>query len=160
MSEKGTTPNDKLIDYLDIYLNNSSLGDELEARFGTKAPITQIQFDAVIGKLKSLGFKAKSTQGDYHLNISPEFVDPNTGYVKISNVRVEINDLHSKKKKKKKNTLDLDNHNSSISFVQKKRKTINDSMLAPIDYNEFGFRINYKWEKHLRTSSKMVASTM
>jgi len=60
MSAKETTPNEKLVKYLGIYLapneNRRNTVDEVEARFGTKKPITQIEFDNVIAKLKSLGF--------------------------------------------------------------------------------------------------------
>ena len=78
MSERKISPNDKLIEYLNYYLggNEDSRGDELEARFGTKSPITQIQFDSVIAKLKSLGFYTNTTQGKYHMNIQGEFTDP------------------------------------------------------------------------------------
>ena len=63
MSKKEGTPSENLIKYLGVYLQPStSRGntiDELEARFGTRKgkPITQIQFDSVIAKLKSLGFE-------------------------------------------------------------------------------------------------------
>ena len=72
MSDPKLTPNDKLIKYLTEYLQLSSYShynDELEARFGIKKSITQIQFDSVMAKLKSLGFEAESLQGKYHLNI-------------------------------------------------------------------------------------------
>ena len=63
--------NAKLISYINQYLLSDSLGDELEVRFGTnwRNPITQIEFNSVIQKFKSLGFNMKSIQGDYHLNI-------------------------------------------------------------------------------------------
>ena len=59
MSTKELSPNEELINYLGRFLprDSDNANDELEARFGTRKPITQIQFDAVIAKLKSLGFE-------------------------------------------------------------------------------------------------------
>ena len=86
------TPNEKLRDYLNLYFGpqNDPRGDELEVRFGTKKHVTQIQFDDVIAKLKSVGFSTENPQGKYHMNVQSEFVDPRSGMTKISNVRTEI----------------------------------------------------------------------
>ena len=74
MSEKQTSPNEKFEEYIKKYLASSDRGDELEVRFGTKDwnPITKIDFNNVISKLKSMGFESKSGE-DYHLNINNEF---------------------------------------------------------------------------------------
>ena len=91
------TPNERLIKYLGVYLQPNvsykNTMDELEARFGTGKPITQIQFEAVIAKLKSLGFTLENMTGTYRLTIQSEYEDPNTGYTKISNIRTEISGL-------------------------------------------------------------------
>ena len=44
MSSKEPTPNEKLVQYLNIFLprDSDNTNDELEARFGTKRPTTQI----------------------------------------------------------------------------------------------------------------------
>ena len=87
------THNEKLEKYLDTYLGpNTDRGsnDELEARFGTKNPITQIQFDDVIAKLKSLGYAMENLMGIYRLTIQPEYTDPNSGYTMISNILVKL----------------------------------------------------------------------
>ena len=55
------TPQDKFNHYLDLYLSNKRNNqDELEVRFGTKYynPITKIDFENIISKLKSLGFRS------------------------------------------------------------------------------------------------------
>ena len=98
MSTNDETPNEKLIKYLGVYLQPSisqhkNTIDELEARFGTRKPITQIQFDSVIAKLKSLGFTLENMTGTYRLTIQSEYEDPNSGYTKISNIRTEISGL-------------------------------------------------------------------
>ena len=76
MSSKEPTPNEKLVQYLNIFLprDSDNANDELEARFGTKRPTTQIQFDAVIAKLKSLGFITDNLSGNYRLTIQTESI--------------------------------------------------------------------------------------
>ena len=163
MSDQKTKPNDKLIRYITNYLQSTTHdgdGDELEARFGIKKSITQIQFDSVISKLKSLGFETDMLQGKYHLNIQPEYNDKKTGYTKISNVRTEIAGLSEIQKYCKKNTLDLESAGSSISFTQKIRKKIGEDNLEPIDYDDFDFRVNYKQENNIKKHSSLVQSTV
>jgi len=161
MSNQKSNPNDRLIKYLTDYLSGTDTeNDELEVRFGTKTSITQIQFDAVISKLKSLGFEADMMQGKYHLNIQPEFTDPKTGRTKISNIRTEVNGLSEIQKYCKKNTFDLESPGASISFNQKTRKMVNDEVLDPIDYDNFGFRVNYKKEIHLRSHTGIIKSML
>ena len=167
MSANEETPNEKLIKYLGVYLQPStSRGntiDELEARFGTKKPITQIQFDSVIAKLKSLGFTLENMTGTYRLTIQSEYDDPNSGYTKISNIRTELSGLANIQEYCKKNTIDLDTTSQivrDVVFVQKNRKMMDDAPLQAIDFADFGFRINYKTEskrnRHSRVIEKMI----
>ena len=160
MSTKENTPNEKLMKYLGIYLQSGGdRGDELEARFGTKKPITQIQFDDVIAKLKSLGFMMDNMMGSYRLTIQPEYTDPKTGYTKISNLRTEISGLASIQKYCKKNTIDPE-HLGGATFVQKNRKMVEDQFLEAIDFEDFGFRINFKTESSRRPSSRIVTTML
>jgi hypothetical protein len=154
------TPNEKLRDYLNLYLGyqNDTRGDELEVRFGTKKHITQIQFDDVIDKLKSVGFTTENPQGKYHMNVQSEFVDPRSGLTKISNVRTEIAGFNNIQQYCKTNTLDTKLR--AITFTQKIRKMVDETFLQPIDYHDFGFRVNYKKEIALKTSSRMVVNTL
>ena len=161
MSSKESTPNEKLIKYLEIFLPRESdnANDELEARFGTRKPITQIQFDAVIAKLKSLGFIIDNLSGSYRLTIQTEYTDPRTGYTKISNVRTEISGLANIQEYCKKNSIDMSpmSHLArNIQFVQKNRKMVEETPLNPIDFEDFGFRINYKTESKRNESSPLI----
>lgn len=168
MSTNDETPNEKLIKYLGVYLQPSisqhkNTIDELEARFGTRKPITQIQFDSVIAKLKSLGFTLENMTGTYRLTIQSEYEDPNSGYTKISNIRTEISGLANIQEYCKKNTIDLDTTSRMVRdvvFVQKNRKMMDDTALQAIDFEDFGFRINYKTEskrnKHSKVIEKMI----
>ena len=162
MSAKEGTPNEKLIKYLGVYLQPSiSRGntiDELEARFGTRKPITQIQFEAVIAKLKSLGFTLENMTGTYRLTIQSEYEDPNSGYTKISNIRTFCFIINIQEYCKK-NTIDLDTTsriNRDVVFVQKNRKMMDDTPLQAIDFEDFGFRINYKTESKRNRHSKVI----
>ena len=67
--------------------------NELEVRFGTKGikPITKSDYDNVVKKLKSFGFKVRGEEsGEYYLRINCEFLDSASGKFKLSNVRTEI----------------------------------------------------------------------
>ena len=160
MSDNEGTPNEKLQKYLDVYLapdSRTNAVDELEVRFGTKKPITQIQFEDVIAKLKSLGFSIENETGIYRLTIQSEYVDPRTAYTKISSIRTEITGLANIQEYCKKNTLDLESKMAKGAiFVQKNRKKVNDDNLEAIDFADFGFRVNYKTESNRKRNSKVV----
>ena len=80
--------------YLENVTNISDGIPELEARFGTrgKKAISKIDFDNVIKKLKSSGFVMGTNQ--HTLKIQPEFIDKESGKVKESYIRVEINSIY------------------------------------------------------------------
>ena len=71
---KKKSNNELFAQYLGIYLVSGFDGrntDELEIRFGTKFwnPITQIDFNNVIAKLKSAGFVCNDPNGEYHHHV-------------------------------------------------------------------------------------------
>lgn len=161
MSSKELTPNDKLIKYLELFLprNSDNANDELEARFGTRKPITQIQFDSVIAKLKSLGFDIDNLSGSYRLTIQTEYTDPKSGYTKISNVRTEITGLSNIQEYCRTNSIDMSPQSHlarNLQFIQKNRKMVDDEMLSAIDFEDFGFRINYKTESKRNSGSPLI----
>lgn len=159
MAKQPENNNEKFKSYINTYLSQPP-SDELEVRFGTKKKITQIKFDSVVAKLRSLGFTCQDLQGNYHMNIQNEYTDERTGKTKTSNLRTEIRGLDGIKEYCKKNTFNLANPEPYIVFVQKQRKYINDTMLTPIDFDNFGFRVNYKTEYVRRFSSRVVQSTL
>ena len=75
----------------DVQKNN-----ELEVKFGTRGikPLTKIDFDNVIRKLKSLGFTSANEEGEYLLRVQNEFLNPTSGQFKLSPIRAEINGFH------------------------------------------------------------------
>ena len=160
--ESKLSNNDKLKNYIDAYLASDILGDELEVRFGTKHwnPITQIDFNNVIRKFKSLGFEIDNEQGSYHLNIQNEYSDPKTGHTKLSNIRTEVHDIHNIQKYCKTNSFDVEEIPEYINFTQKTLKYIENNKVFPIDYNDFQFRVNYKVEKKLSPKFAIVQNML
>jgi len=127
---------------------------ELEVRFGTKGikRIDKIDFDNVIKKLKSCGFR--NNREKYLLRGYPEFIDPVTGVTKVSSTRLELDGIHEIQTYCKTNS--LTEVMSSYEFVQKimyKRK--NGSPLYPIEYNDFNFRVAMNIENKLKDNSTL-----
>ena len=116
--------------YLDNVTNTGIDGTpELEVRFGTRGinPISKIDFDNVIQKLKSVGF-IMNTVNDYSLKIQSEYIDKKTGMTKLSNVRVEINGIHNIQKYCTTNSLTLGDINPQ--FTQKQYANIDSNPIA------------------------------
>ena len=158
MNDNEKTPNERLNEYLSLYLasyNRNYDGDEFELKFGTKYfnQITKIDFDNIIQKLKSLGFKCINDSGDYTLNIINEYADPTTGKMKDSNIRTTISGISNIQKYCRENVIREDKL-QNIEFLQKFRKksTRDGPTLRPIDFNDFHFRVNYKSERDLTPS--------
>lgn len=148
----------QLEDFFHVFLNSEDI--ELEARFGTKTPISRIKFDNVIKKLKSLGFKATVPSGSYHLNINNEFINPKMNQTQISNVRTQIHHLNYIKDYCKSNTFNLDNPPDYITFYQKRAIYKKGQRIKPLDYHDFEFRVNLKEEKVWDSQSKLVQLTL
>lgn len=67
---------------------------ELEMRFGTRnQKVDHIAFDRIIAKLKNDGFERQAHM--YMLRIQTEYLDPKTGNMRLSNVRVTIKGLEA-----------------------------------------------------------------
>tara|TARA_B100001121_G_scaffold116483_1_gene102531 strand:+ start:27894 stop:31316 length:3423 start_codon:yes stop_codon:yes gene_type:complete len=158
MSNEEKTPNELLMDYINIYLaprNRESKGDELEVKFGTKQynQITKIDFDNIIQKLKSLGFTKVSEE--YYLNIIAEYADERTGRMKDSNIRATISGISNIQRYCKENMIYEDKLNN-ITFMQKfrKKERRDGETLRPIDFHDFHFRVNYKSERNMTPSDR------
>ena len=52
--------------------------------------LSKIDYENVIGKLKSLGFSSINNEGDYKLRIQNEYIHPHKGTFMTSNIRTEI----------------------------------------------------------------------
>ena len=135
--------------YFSTYINNNDKNDELEVRFGTKgAKLTKIDFDNVIQKLMSHGFQLVE-KDIYTLKMFSEFVDPNTGKIRTSNVRTEVKDMFAIQKYCKTNSIEGDSfYEKNITFLQKNKKISNNEYLKPLDFDEYNFRVSYQEEKN------------
>ena len=87
-SEK-TNPRQQLL-LISKQLLDSSQGKyanyEMEAKFGTRGikPLTKMDYDNVVKKLKDMGFTPNNANGHYTLKIQPEFLDFKTGEFRSS----------------------------------------------------------------------------
>ena len=139
--------------YLDN-VTNTGLGGtpELEVRFGTRGinPISKIDFDNVIQKLKSVGFRMETTN-DYSLKIQSEYIDKKTGTTKMSNVRVEINGIHNIQKYCTTNSLTIGDINPQ--FTQKQYANIDNNPIYPVNLDEYNMRVSYQTEKNIKPYS-------
>ena len=157
------THQDKFNQYLDLYISDKRNNqDEFEIRFGTKYynQITKIDFENIISKIKSLGFKSEHFDGETYLNIQNEYADAKSGRMKMSNVRTTIPGLHNIQKYCKENNLNPESLPAGIEFLQKFSKRKDDQNLRPIDFHDFHFRINYKTERKLKNNKPEVISLL
>ena len=143
-----------------LYLSSRQDNYELEAKFGTKRSITKMNFDNVISRLKTLGFNSMRSAGDYHLNIQCEFFDNKKGQKQMSNIRTEINGITNIQMYCKKNSFNLAKPPKYITFRQKKPVYITKERVKPIDYHDFGFRINFKEENILSSRSGLIKNIL
>ena len=126
-------------DLLSKYLENGSIEKEFEVRFGTKqGKITKIDYDNVIKKLKSLGFRLENELPSDNLRIMFEG----------NKVRCNISGLENITTYCKTNSLDKINV-GSFEFIAKEYPTINSQQLKPFDNTDFNFRASYQHEKKL-----------
>ena len=134
--------------------NYSSINHELEVKFGTKGikTLTRNDYDNVIRKLKSSGFKIiGDSSGEYYLRIQCEFLDSTTGRFKMSDVRTEIKGLHSIQDYCKSNDLKsiYSSNPVAIDFIHKKPGFINKERVRPVDFDDFNFRVSYQTEERV-----------
>ena len=143
------------------YTKNVTLNQELEVKFGTRniKPITKIDYDNVIRKLKSLGFTSANEQGEYLLRVQHEFMDIKTGQFRESterNIRTEIEGFRAIQDYCKHNSLrelkQSSEHLYAVSFVKKSGVKANglagaDSYLPSVNFDDFNFRVSYQTEQ-------------
>jgi hypothetical protein len=148
---------------------NHSSNPELEVRFGTRFEnkITKIGFNNVMEKLKSLGFKCLNDNGEYHLNINNQYNDKKSGKYRISSIRTTVTGISNIQKYCRNNTI-VDSDGDLlpfVSFTDKKRMRIQnkhggDETAQPIDFDDFGFRVNYKSEASMTGYNPLIKKTM
>ena len=125
---------------------------ELEAKFGTIPgikPITRIDYENVIKKLKSSGFTLDSN--NYLLRIQSDYTDVKTGLTRTSNIRAEITSLQDARTYCKTNSIDEIKY--GVSFLQK--QPYNKS-IPPVNYADFNFRMTLSNETTIDRDSSLI----
>ena len=142
---------------------DSTSSPELEVRFGTKGikPVTRIDFDNVVKRLKASGFKPTSPEPKSILRIQSEFIDPNTSVSRISNVRADVVGLKNIQQYCKRNTLGLDSSGKPIvEFTRKQRKfddgDESEALVNPVEFDDFNFRAVLSTEEIMTTETSPI----
>lgn len=140
---------------------------EMEAKFGTKGirQINKIDYDNVIKKLKSLGFKCNNENGDYSLKIQPEAMY--RGELSVAGnfdlFRVEVNGILNIQEYCKTNNIKSLNQKTPgcISVLQKydtKEDRESTEIIHSADFDDFNFRVTLKTEKTFNKTNPKVVS--
>lgn len=134
---------------------------EFEIKFGTKGnkPLMRNDYDNVIKKLKSNGFKHLDNKTSHYLRIQSEFTTK-SGYKRMSSNRIEINNLNSIQKYCKTNNLKqiYEEEQSNLLFIEKSFYSFENKRVFPVNVNEFNFRASYNIEKVL--DSRIIMSIL
>ena len=144
------------------FIPNYKKQHELEVRFGTRniKPITKIDYDNVIQKMKSLGFKCENEAGEFMLRISNEFLDPATGIFRDSDIRTEISGFNKIQEYCKHNNLQelLSSSYGAVEFHRKKfyKGPTDTDSLKPVNFDDFNFRVSYQTEEEVSQSHAII----
>ena len=145
------------------YIKDMKKNHELEVRFGTRGvkPLTKIDFDNVVKKLKSLGFTCPNEQGCYMLRIYNEFLDSATGRFKMSQIRTEIRGFHGIQEYCKHNDIKKLRENFEAIFALEFYKKVpylkeNGESVFPVNFDDFNFRVSYQTEERIKLQSGII----
>ena len=154
----------------------SNIYHELEVRFGTRGikPITKIDYDNVICKLKSFGFTTINASGEYMLRIQNEFLDPISGNYKKPNnntIRTEITGFTGIQEYCKTNDIEklLESQKQArgftVEFNKKMAYSVKDESgnveySKPVNFDDWNFRASYQTEEHIKLGNNIVRATI
>ena len=128
--------------YFDRIQNMEPL--ELEVRFWTRTkmekPLTKNDYDNVIKKLKSCGFRCEDESGQYSLRIMNDFMNIKTGRFETSKIRTEIAGLDQIQLFCATNDI-TKLHQHCIQFTNK-RYLVDETgeRIQPVNFDDFNFR--------------------
>ena len=143
---------------------------EMEAKFGTRGikPLTKLDYDNVVKKLKASGWETSKSEGSHLLRIQPEFIDMRTGQFKTSGdferFRIEIEGINYIQDYCKTNSIDfLSKKNSNCVKINKKtpfkideneNKDIKNT-IPSANFDDFNFRVSLNSENSVSKTSKI-----
>jgi hypothetical protein len=139
---------------------------EMEAKFGTRGikPLTKLDYDNVVKRLRGNGWSTVLANGEYLLRIQPEFLDVKTGRYKTSSdfdrFRIEINGLNNVQEYCKTNSIKLVNDKNSYA-VKINRKTPvkiskdSEDIIQSANFDDFNFRVTLSNEETISKTGKI-----
>lgn len=133
-------------------LHNTSPDSELEMRFGTRGRhVDHISFDRIVSKLKGEGFERQNQI--YMLRIQTEFLDPKSGNMRLSNVRITIKGLDAIQAYCKTGDITGGERNEPLPGVSFELKTqfkrADGAPVRPLDMPEWNMRMSLQKEEML-----------
>ena len=176
--DKPRLPPKKQLDIISQFFINNASGRfntyEMEAKFGTRGikRITKLDYDNVVKKVKSLGFKSTNQEGTYSLKIQPEFLDIKTGEFKTSGdfdrFRVEIIDMSSIQEYCKTNSLNIIEETKFYNLNILKKLDVRqrtdkkeggkfiEEIIESANFDDFNFRVTIKNEEKVNKQSPIA----
>lgn len=161
------------LDIISLAFINTNAGKyneiEMEAKFGTRGirPLTKLDYDNVVKKLRSAGWTTAYPSGLHLLRIQPEFLDIKTGTFKTSSdfdrFRIEIDGLNNIQDYCKTNSISyLNDKNSYTVKINKKMplklfkdgKETNET-IPTANFDDFNFRVTLSNEEGVSKNSKI-----
>ena len=159
-----------LLDKMSLAFLNSQYSQyremEMEAKFGTRGikPLTKLDYDNVVKKLRSSGWVTNLTSGEYLLRIQPEFLDIKTGQYKTSSnfdrFRIEMHGLNYIQDYCKTNSIKFIN-DKNIYHVKINKKTPvrisaeSDETVPSANFDDFNFRVSLNNEETVSKTGKI-----
>ena len=130
-----------------------SKGLELEVKISSngRSLLSRTDYDNVVKKLKSIGYKCLDPNGVMLLRMSPEEKN-RSGRIQISNVRAELNGIETIQEYCKTNDLEkLFNGDKFVNLVEKSNWVRGDRTDSVIN-NEFNFKMDLRSEVNVSTN--------
>jgi hypothetical protein len=161
------------LDIISLAYMNANAGKygeiEMEAKFGTRGikPLTKMDYDNVVKKLKASGWQCSYPNGIHLLRIQPEFLDIRTGQFKTSRdfdrFRIEIDGLNNIQDYCKTNSINYLNDKNSFTVKINKKTPLKifkngketNEFMPSADFDDFNFRVSINKEEMISKTSKI-----
>lgn len=133
---------------------------ELEVKFGTRGikRITKSDYDNVIARLTSLGFKSSdptNMDGKYLLRMENQILDLHTGAFKMSRVRVELEGIKTIQRYCSSQTIESVWY--EIDIFTKNDVVYDGVNMSNLVFDDFNFSVSYKNERQINKRGKQGA---